>query len=323
MYYPYFRGRQNELFCLRELLRDNRLNEHITPVLEPVRFNKALFDTLQDFIEAKRDIALIHNPEVGKFFSEYAQKVREMEEEEDEEKQEQLRKKIEDYKRVLNDTQIIVAYINDRTVTKKIIDGVIDANNCFIINKKEGDYNLYLESGNMLNAKMTFIPKDEDFKDEVVGNVSILENGFQKARRNKDYIENVDEFFSKNHLVYKKRGYQGFADYSMVGEEFEESGFAPAAIAIHIIYFDEKQQLRVHHFVSDSNNSVLDPARKFEEAMRKLIEWEHYSQIKRTKGLDKLVEYYSNGKFPGLGVIKRYSMMHHLELMADYLGEDK
>ena len=54
----------------------------------------------------------------------------------------------------------------------------------------------------------------------------------------------------------------------MVGNEFEESGFAPLAIAIHVMYFGTREELRVHHFVSESNESISDPARKFEEAMK-------------------------------------------------------
>ena len=123
--------------------------------------------------------------------------------------------------------------------------------------------------------------------------------------------------------MYGKRGYQGFSDYSIVGDEFEESGFAPVAIAIHVVYFDEKKQLRIHHFVSDSNNSISDPARKFEEAMGKLLDWENYENVRWTIGLNKLENYYVNGKFPGLGVIKRYSIMHHLELISYFLGEDR
>ena len=55
-----------------------------------------------------------------------------------------------------------------------------------------------------------------------------------KAKRNVDYIESPDELFSRNHLVYRKRGYVGFSDYSIVGDAYEESGFAPLAVAIHI-----------------------------------------------------------------------------------------
>ena len=71
MYYPYLRGRQNELLCIRELLENNKLSRKIVPVIEPVRFNATFFSTLSKFIEAKREIILIHNPKVGSFNKEY------------------------------------------------------------------------------------------------------------------------------------------------------------------------------------------------------------------------------------------------------------
>lgn len=33
MYFPYLRGRQNELLCLRELLDRNKLSDTIVPVI--------------------------------------------------------------------------------------------------------------------------------------------------------------------------------------------------------------------------------------------------------------------------------------------------
>ena len=144
-----------------------------------------------------------------------------------------------------------------------------------------------------------------------------------KAKRNVDYIESPDELFSRNHLVYRKRGYVGFSDYSIVGDAYEESGFAPLAVAIHILYFGQKSELRVHHFVSESNENISDPARKFAEAMQNLLSWENFDIIPKTKGLQNLLDYYSNGKFPGLGVIKKCSIMHHLELIGKYLEVDE
>lgn len=41
--------------------------------------------------------------------------------------------------------------------------------------------------------------------------------------------------------IYQNENYVGFADYSVVGEEFNESGFAPVAVAIHVVYFDKKK----------------------------------------------------------------------------------
>ncbi|MCD8361392.1 MAG: sce7725 family protein [Lachnospiraceae bacterium] len=323
MYYPYLRGRQNELFCLRELLRAERLSRDIVPIIEPVRFSKVLVDTLQDFLEAGRSIALIRNPKVGTFMKEYYESQREIQEESDEKKKNDLQEKMKHYFSVINDERIICAYINDASITDAIVSGRLKANESFILNTKKDTYDLYYDKLNQISARMTFIPKDEDFKDEVCGDVSLLENSFVKAKRNKDYIQKEDEFFSMNHLIYRKRGYQGFSDYSIVGDEYEESGFAPAAVAIHIVYFDERKQLRVHHFVSDTNDSIFDPARKFGEAMEKLVRWMSQGETAPTLGITNLVDYYEKGKFPGLGVIKRCSMMHHLELLTNYLEENR
>ena len=56
MYFPYLRGRQNELLCLRELLEARVLSDKIVPIIEPVRFNSTLFSTLTKFIEMHRHI---------------------------------------------------------------------------------------------------------------------------------------------------------------------------------------------------------------------------------------------------------------------------
>ena len=57
----------------------------------------------------------------------------------------------------------------------------------------------------------------------------------------------------------------------------------------------------------------------FEEVMDKLIDWEYYDELPKTKGLLNLLECYEHGKFPGLGIIKRYSLMHHIQMIGDYL----
>ena len=49
--------------------------------------------------------------------------------------------------------------------------------------------------------------------------------------------------------------------------------------------------------------------------MNKLVNWENFDIITKTIGLDNLIECYNIGKFPGLGVIKKYSLMHHIQMM--------
>ena len=105
---------------------------------------------------------------------------------------------------------------------------------------------------------------------------------------------------------------------SIIGNEYSESGFAPHAVAIHIVYFDSDKNLRIRHFVSNTNDDISDPAQKFYEAVTQLVEWnkEHQLDTIAIKTFEKI---YEEQSYPGLGVIKKLSLMHHLELMGRYL----
>ena len=319
MYFPYLRGRQNELLCLRELLDAGKLSSKIIPIIEPVKFSSTLFSTLTKFIEMGHQVIVIRNPEVGSFRKESGDMIKNIEKESDEKKKEKIRKTLEGYKEVWNNSQIQKAYLVDDDVISMVREKKLDAKDVVIINIKKGNYRYYEEYGEEIIGKYTVVPKGGDFEDIIEDDIIILEDSYRKAKRNIDYIENPDELFSRNHIVYKKRGFVGFSDFSMVGNDFDESGFAPLAIAIHIMYFGNRDELKIHHFVSESNESISDPARKFEEAMNKLVNWENFDIIPKTIGLDNLIECYNIGKFPGLGVIKKYSLMHHIQMMGEYL----
>lgn len=164
------------------------------------------------------------------------------------------------------------------------------------------------------------IPDESAFRRQVKKDRVLLADRFTKCQRNSDYEKNNDEFFSNDHVYFSQDGYVGFSDYSIIGDDYLESGFAPYAIAIHILYFDKKD-LRVHHFVSDNNEDIQNPAGKFYEAVGKLVRWSQNHEIKQTYGLMKFIELYNNGSYPGLGSVKKLSLMHHLELVGNYLDE--
>lgn len=155
----------------------------------------------------------------------------------------------------------------------------------------------------------------------------LFEDRFRKRSRNADYPK--DEFFSRDHLDFSEiafagSNFVGFGDYSIIGKEYNESGFAPYAVAIHIVYFENDNSLRIRHFVSDSNDDITDVAGKFYEAVSKLYEWYITENQKRqlTMGLNTLLEHYKNKTYPGLPTLKKLSVMHHLELVGRYLDGD-
>ena len=83
---------------------------------------------------------------------------------------------------------------------------------------------------------------------------------------------------------------------------------------------DKDNSLRIHHFVSDSNDDISDPANKFYEALSKLVEWNSQHKLK-TLAMQSFESMYKNETYPGLGVVKKLTIMHHIELLGDYLNE--
>ena len=311
MYFPYIRGRQYELLALKELLITERLSEHITPMLEPVKLSSTLSKTMEEFVERNRNLCVICNPAVGSFNSEMK----------DDEKDINKQKFI----KLLSEMQIIKSHIIKKSSASNLSSWEKKSGqkktDWYVINTNRDYLSIYLDLFEKDAPKMSFIPDESAFRRKVRRNRSLLEDRFNKRDRNSDYADNPDEFFSDDHLFYKDDGFEGFSDYSIIGADYLESGFAPYAVAIHIVYFDEDMNLRVHHFVSDSNNDIQNPARKFYEAVKKLDKWVKKNDITPTESLQVFIDHYNNQTYPGLGSVKKISLMHHLELIGQYLNK--
>ncbi|VXA97164.1 hypothetical protein EXIGUO8H_10181 [Exiguobacterium sp. 8H] len=129
-------------------------------------------------------------------------------------------------------------------------------------------------------------------------------------------------FLSEDYLYYSEEGYIAFSDYPTLSAEYQDGGFAPRAVAIHIIYFDNEDKLRIKHFVSDANNDISNPAGKFSVAIHKLVLWERGLENKnQSSGLNNFIELYNASRYSGFGIVKKLSSMHHLEIMNRYLSE--
>lgn len=127
-----------------------------------------------------------------------------------------------------------------------------------------------------------------------------------------------DEFFTDDHLYFEDDGYKGFGDFLTIGDDYSESGWLPYAIAIHLTYIKDNNEIWIRHFVSDSNSDTTDVAGKFGEALEKLIEFIDDEHI-YTKAAEEFRDLHKKGHYPGLGSIKKLSIMHHIELVFDFL----
>lgn len=300
MYFPYFRGRQYELLALNELAMKQLISKKIVPVVEPIKISTTLKNMIKIYKDNSLSISLVFNPAVGELCG-MMDKIKEL--------CPQCDKGCLIPSIIMNEDAL--SYLNNMAEYSRneIITLLLDRD---FLSDYEGAFK-------ELSPLYTLIPDDRQFRRSVMNNKILFENKFNKKPKNSEYPE--DEFFSDDHLFYQDEGYTGFGDYSIVGDEYSESGFAPYAVAIHIVYFDKNKTLRLGHFLSDSNFDISDVAGKFYEAVTKLYNWTKNLPLSQyTEGLKILLNHYSNKTYPGLPTLKKLSIMHHLELINRYLN---
>lgn len=314
MYFPYLRGRQYELIALRELICNNLLGDSIIPLVEPVKLSSTLIDTIEKYTKKNHLISIIRYPAVGSF-------IKDMQDAKEGTKQYDNKKK---FCSLFDEKSVIKALIikeNSTNCLKYWVEKGVKKSDWLIIHNDHNFLSVYEQEFKSTSPQYVLIPDKSAFRRRIKRNRVLLDDRFEKQNRNADYQGVTDEFFSDDHLYYKDDGFKGFSDYSVVGNEYLESGFAPYAVVIHIVYFAEKEDniLKIKHFVSDSNEDITNPAKKFYEAVRKLDNWCRSENIDLTLGLKTFLEHYKRKTYPGLGSVKKLSIMHHLELMGKYL----
>lgn len=299
MYFPYFRGRQYELLALKELAQKKLVSYKVIPIIEPIKFSPTFTGTLKEYCDARRRIALLLNPQVGDIENEEAPK---------------------NICSFIKGTVIPTILMSEDSSEglREVISQKFDKP--IIILKNQDYIEEYRNILTNIDPLYTLFPDERQIRRAVQKDKVLFEDRFIKREKNADYLKNEDEFYSDDHLYYNEEGYVGFGDYSIIGDYYEEGGFAPRAVAIHIVYYDRNNALRVHHFVSDNNYGIEDVAGKFYEAVKKLERFFEPMEIKQeTVALKTLINYANTGYYPGLPTIKKISIMHHLELISKYL----
>lgn len=316
MYFPYLRGRQYELLALRELANNNLLGDYVIPIIEPVKLSPTLVNTMADFIKMNHPVSVIRNPAVGTFMSDW-QDVQE------ETKEAGYKQRFTDQYENPTIIKSLIMQRNAKSLLKHWDKQGVNKEDLLVINTDRDYLDLYEAAFGEIVPRFALMPDESVFRRKVRHHKVLLDDKFEKQERNADYQDIDDEFFSDDHLYYKEDGFIGFSDYSVVGNEYLEAGFAPYAVAIHIVYFANNGSLRVKHFVSDSNEDITNPALKFYEAVSKLAEWYNTDPhpVQLTEGLKVFLQHYEQQSYPGLGTVKKLSLMHHLELMGRYLSE--
>jgi hypothetical protein len=312
MYCPYFRGKQFELITIREtakLLADARF----IPIIEPVKETlKGLEKTLQAVCENGGQAVVIVNPYHG------------------------------DYQD--DGTEIAKLLQTDYAGNEMISAGILLRSNMSLnwakdaYEKHKDHHPTFVHAGftsqkdlaqflggDLPTSRHVFVEEYANtlYRKHFDTSTRILVRDGFKRLKNADYANLPFEEFSELHLTYASDlNMDGFGDFLIVGDSYSDTGGPAYAVAIHLTFIDPDKDdvMYVYHFVSTTNDTPTDPAGKFAQALKKLIDKLDAgdSKLSDTQAIQEFRDLHAKGHFPGLGYVKKLSMKHHIETLATY-----
>jgi hypothetical protein len=310
MYYPYFRGKQFELIAIRETAELMAVAK-FSPIIEPVKETlSGLHRTLNAICDANGTAIIIVNP----FHGDHADDgvgISALLKNSYHDKSEitagiLLRDDMSpdaalmcfDEHKAHHPTFVHAGFTEPRALAEKLGETLPITRHVFVEAHCGKLYRKHFKGSNRI----------------------LLRDGFQRRKRNADHPE-VEEF-SDLHITYTEEDMNGFGDFLIVGDDFVEGGGPAYAVAIHLTFIDPDKDdvMYLYHFVSTTRDTPTDPAGKFGQALDKLVtklEAGH-SKLFESSAIKEFRNLHDKGHFPGLGVIKKLSMKHHIETLADY-----
>lgn len=313
MYYPYFRGKQYELITIREN-SERMARAEMVPIIEPVKQNlSSLHRAIQSLVENETRFVLVVNPQYG-----------ELREDASALSEQIINDLLSDYDKF--SIGYIVASDTDLTDLSRFCRG--EERPISIIHYGYPHGRALADELNGVSTIKEHIFVEEfcprlyrrHFRGTRLLRRVLIRDGFTQ-RINREHPE--IEHFSDLHITYGDEGVDDFGDFLIVGDEFMEVGGPAYAIAIHLTFIDsnEDDDMFVKHYVSDRTETPTDPGGKFLEALDKLVNdvTSPRSIIYRSEAVEEFVGLYRREHYPGLGYVKKLSMQHHIELMADFL----
>lgn len=311
MYFPFLRGKQFELLALRELAVLPLNGSKISPVIEPMKLDTKSIRTMLKAIPRDVSIHLIINPQYGEI-----------------EKGNMLIADLIQEHHLIGVSNLIPTYL---ILRDSDLEWIKQTNLTYKFNSS-GYSLIHLNQISSLAQLIQYSSSTRCIHNIIpVNHIIALRRRFKKDSlvylsdpfirlpKNSDYINLPDEIFSNDYFFYLEESFKGFGDYLTIGLPYIEGGRLPYAVTIHLTYLDdERENIRIRHFVSDSNSDDSDTAGKFSEALAKLIIFINLKGI-NTIAAERFRDLHDRGAFPGLGSIKKLSIMHHIELVQSAL----
>lgn len=309
MYFPYLRARQFELITLRELVRENKLQK-ITPVLEPVKESFNALDLAHKIFQEKDFFPyLIVNPFKGElagdkeFFLTYLSSL---------------------------DKRNFLPAFHYSDNADYIVSCIQKYNleDCLIVcldNFTDEESLKNLCANEKVSKVMLLEPHKYRSLDRSIKSLKKfyirLDDVFEKQQKNADFLNIQAHKFSEEHLYYEQDGYQAFADFTTLPSEFIEGGSTPRAVVIHLTYLNTKleNQIWIRHFTSTDVDSIANVQGKFAQAAQKAVQFCDNLPLLNS-ATNELKRYLEEGRYPGLGTVKKISIKNHLLIISNFLN---
>jgi hypothetical protein len=312
MYYPYFRGKQNELLTIRECAQ-LMVQEQFVPIIEPVKESfGGLSKTLSSIIDIGGHAVVVVNPRYG------------------------------DHS---NNGDSIVELLNNDFIQENISVGILlsekmSVNDALKYCNSYSERHITLIHAGFTEAKtladllgweaceMRHVFFEESCgklyqKHFRTGERILLRDGFEK-RSNK--LHPHVEFFSDIHATFMDEGMNGFGDFLIVSDDSSETDLPAYAVAIHLTFIDRNKDngMYIHHFISNSQDDPTDPAGKFAKELDKLVEEviRPDTKIFRSDAVMEFLKLHEMKRFLGLAHVKKLSMKHHIETLVNYFIQE-
>lgn len=309
MYYPYFRGKQFELIAIRESAT-LIANSGFVPIIEPVRASLGSLDrTLKALTNVGAQAVVVVNPRHGDH-RESCESISELLDGNYQQSDgisagilltagtnlDQARALATRFNR-LGTTLIHAGFTDPRALSEHIAEDIEGFRNIFLADQANRLYRRHFQGKPRI----------------------LIGDGFVQMK-NADYPP--VETFSDLHVTFPEEGVNGYGDFLTVGDNYSEGGGPAYAVAIHLTFIDPSQDdaMFIYHFKSDTNDTPTDPAGKFAQALTKMINMldSGNSNLLETSAILEFRDLNERGHFPGLGYVKKLSIKHHLETLANY-----
>ncbi len=144
--------------------------------------------------------------------------------------------------------------------------------------------------------------------------IVLLRDGFSRCVPNANYPDesNFDDLL----YTYRSYGFDGFSDFSIIGDVYSSGGNAAKHVALHLTEL-RKPTVVANHFVSKTPPQRGNDQAKYFSALKPLMSHTGSppSADFDTEGVHGYHKSDSSKRFPGLGKPKQWSIMHHMEII--------